>query len=154
MLDFMFMDFSKCLYFGKFHKGSHDYVTEYVELAKVDYLLKWRLEFLFALFFYSIWREIFMGCSFFFSFFLMLYLLCSAQECVLWSLVLRGEVRWENSHHHWSQHWYWQRNSQGSGKKRYGSDLSVQLCLSPVSLVYFWLSHIDVPALLFIFTNL
>lgn len=64
----MFTDFSKCLYFcGKFHKGSHDYLIEYVELAKVDYLLKWRLEFLFALFFYSIWREIFMGCSFFFS---------------------------------------------------------------------------------------
>lgn len=89
-----------------------------------------------------------------FFLYLMLYLLCSVQKCVLSSLVIRGEVRWENGHHHWIQHWYWQRNSQGSGKKRYCSGLSVQLCLSPLaSIVYFWLSHTDVPALPFIFTN-
>lgn len=62
-----------------------------------------------------LWQKIIAGCSsscFWCA-------VCDAQECVLLSLVIRREVRWENSHYHWSQHRHRQGNSQRSGQKRW-----------------------------------
>lgn len=60
------------------------------------------------------------------------------QERVLQPLDLGGEARWQNGHHHRSQHRHWQRNSQGSGEERYCSDPSVLLRLSRLApAVYF-----------------
>lgn len=142
---FFFFFFFFC---GKFHKGSHFWLCI---IRQSRLLIGIPLTFFIPL---LIMEGNIHVLLLFFSLYLMLYLLCSVQKCVLSPLVIRGEVRWENNHHHWSQHWHWQRNSQGSGKKRYCLGLSGQLCLSLLaSIVYLWLSHADVPALPFIFTN-
>lgn len=105
--------FRKCLHFcGKFHKGSHHTQSR---LLKAGLGIGPPPP-------YFILLHIMNGnVCVYLLLYLTLYFLPSVQKCVLSSLVIRGEVRWENSHHHWSQHWYWQRNSQGSGKTRYSA---------------------------------
>lgn len=51
----------------------------------------------------------------------------AVQECMLQPLVIWREAWWENSHHHWSQHWHRQGNCQGLGKERYSP--AAILCL-------------------------